>query len=716
MRFPNHRYLGPGNSLNIGAPVDIDDAIAEKHDIEYDKIVERSDKNFKEDIFAADRKAIGDFTSDAITNLNWHSAVGALGLGTKHIVEKLTNNIIYPGMSNIRLTLQEGTQKKPWFAYKYNKGKRATDNSGNKPNKRSKNIEPIQDQNKSNQAPMSTEQDGTSSAMDTANVQGDQGVSSFSGGNSAASGTGAGLRGAVALPSGIKNGGHSGFREYTKEYFFRIASEPAELRKTTDLNGSTNNWCRYNLHDIPVHMLGFYLSHEEILELQRHTRATIIRAECKVFNRTARLPFNTNQTVSSIGNNNVGVYALVMENLRKKRVGRLPNQGAFITDKIWGKHVSQLSLTNAWTQNLSDISASFVERNLSNKFEYRLPDTESPVGQENYLHFRPHMFPWANFVKTRRNASMVEGLLEEWAYEPKCGVIASNDLYSYIPNGSLGVGTNTVPTKPTMVKNIETFMNASYATSDLNTSATEPYGAYLPSQSTIGWEIHRGVTNNHHANLLIDDHHVQDHNGNVGGEIPTLVIGMEPVLNKDLTNVEAFMPIHIQVRLIVKVDLGVDYVFPWGGNFNIPNFMNPVRSLVVHRSTGQYEARSSENYFPAYGEVETSEVQRHPVSAPILPTTSNKDKHSGEKHIKDIENERLENEKDLHKVYKNLKAYNLITKEQQDVLDVFEKESNSSRKRRHVDEIIEDVDSDDDLQTQEKIKIDNVMKKLFNKT
>lgn len=88
MNFPG--YLGPGNKLKIGIPVDTDDEIAQVHDNEYH--IAQS----KIDIWNADRKAIRSFYNDARSNLNWHSAIGAAGLGIKHLAEKATNSVIYP--------------------------------------------------------------------------------------------------------------------------------------------------------------------------------------------------------------------------------------------------------------------------------------------------------------------------------------------------------------------------------------------------------------------------------------------------------------------------------------------------------------------------------------------------------------------------------------------------------------------------------------------
>lgn len=88
--FPGHRYLGPGNPLDNGEPVDEDDRIAQDHDQAYSRAESDSD------IFAADRSSFGAFTSDFLHTGNWHSALGAAGLGVKNLVEeKILGRTLY---------------------------------------------------------------------------------------------------------------------------------------------------------------------------------------------------------------------------------------------------------------------------------------------------------------------------------------------------------------------------------------------------------------------------------------------------------------------------------------------------------------------------------------------------------------------------------------------------------------------------------------------
>lgn len=88
--FPGHNYLGPGNDLNSGEPVDSDDVIARAHDKSY------HEAECNSDIYRADEIAIFAFLFDCIHNRNWHSALGAICLSFKNCTERLFNTVFYP--------------------------------------------------------------------------------------------------------------------------------------------------------------------------------------------------------------------------------------------------------------------------------------------------------------------------------------------------------------------------------------------------------------------------------------------------------------------------------------------------------------------------------------------------------------------------------------------------------------------------------------------
>lgn len=88
--FPGHNYLGPGNDLDSGVPVDSDDAIAREHDKAYEQA------ECKSDIYVADDNAIFAFILDWLQYKNWHSVLGAICLSFKTCTERLFDTVFYP--------------------------------------------------------------------------------------------------------------------------------------------------------------------------------------------------------------------------------------------------------------------------------------------------------------------------------------------------------------------------------------------------------------------------------------------------------------------------------------------------------------------------------------------------------------------------------------------------------------------------------------------
>lgn len=89
--LPYHNYIGPGNTLDRGDPIDVDDAIAQQHDLAYSKA------KTPEEIREADRIAIEAFDDDFKKTGNWHSKVGSFGLGAKHSIEGIIG-VKYPSL------------------------------------------------------------------------------------------------------------------------------------------------------------------------------------------------------------------------------------------------------------------------------------------------------------------------------------------------------------------------------------------------------------------------------------------------------------------------------------------------------------------------------------------------------------------------------------------------------------------------------------------
>lgn len=87
--LPGHKYIGPGNSLNRGTPVDQDDRIAYHHDQLY------AATPAERDVYHIDEASALQFDKDWQENGNIHSFIGKLGLSTKTNIERYTG-ILYP--------------------------------------------------------------------------------------------------------------------------------------------------------------------------------------------------------------------------------------------------------------------------------------------------------------------------------------------------------------------------------------------------------------------------------------------------------------------------------------------------------------------------------------------------------------------------------------------------------------------------------------------
>ncbi|AAQ99109.1 unknown [Neodiprion lecontei nucleopolyhedrovirus] len=84
-----HRYLGIGNELYCGEPIDEDDKIAFYHDLDYTLATSA------DDIMLADQTAVQKFF--ALRNI--HGLIAGSLLHLKYIIEKRLGRIIYPNIN-----------------------------------------------------------------------------------------------------------------------------------------------------------------------------------------------------------------------------------------------------------------------------------------------------------------------------------------------------------------------------------------------------------------------------------------------------------------------------------------------------------------------------------------------------------------------------------------------------------------------------------------
>lgn len=406
------------------------------------------------------------------------------------------------------------------------------------------------------------------------------GSSSSAGGGSSS----AGVRGTVPLWSGIRQGPQLSTRVYKKEYLFRLVNEAVEIQCVA-LSNSTNGLrsIRYPFHDIPVNMLGFYLSKAEIKELMRFTRCEVESVNVQIYNKTGCLNFETASSTSNIGNNNVGIYLCELSpDILNKRTGVLPNQGIFIHEKCWGNASEGAANAFAWSNSVSGLGAQYVRRNMDNKFEYNTYQQIQNFGTTGTAY--NHGLPYFNinpFIDKRVNASMTEGLFTNYSYKPKKGLVAGNffgKLYGHVDNAN-GHYVLKNGHMPLMERHVDTSFQSKFGLLS-NTSgqaATIGSGGYTQSAMMLG--RFTNYTENDYENIQLDDPIFFGKNVQ-----PPLIIGIEPLttsLNDKWEAVKAFVDITIHVELVLKIQQGVDYINSNTESTIIPDFQNPEYVPVV---------------------------------------------------------------------------------------------------------------------------------------
>nr|QTZ83186.1 MAG: putative VP1 [Periparus ater parvoviridae sp.] len=93
LTLPGYKYLGPGNSTNLGTPNNEVDAIAYWHDKAYEHA------KSKNEIFDADKWARKHFGDEFYKHPSVGAALGWIGMGTKNIIEEnIIGDSVYPSM------------------------------------------------------------------------------------------------------------------------------------------------------------------------------------------------------------------------------------------------------------------------------------------------------------------------------------------------------------------------------------------------------------------------------------------------------------------------------------------------------------------------------------------------------------------------------------------------------------------------------------------
>ena len=616
--YPNHRYLGPGNPIDNGTPVDNADRIAQVHDIEYNSA------RTKEDIFESDTRAIQSFKSDFLAKPNLPSLVGLVGLGVKNTVEQsLLNTTIYPNNLPGRMPFPKrgtaGFYKATSFINKRNAARKLkgvggpsgtkrgapTDGEGDDSNKALKES----DAQAAGKAAGTTVQDSPSYSPDSRHgemdpesgaaalsapdmdepMQLDAAYADGSGGIGLRSGAG-GMRGTAILPTGLRDPCGHYTRTYTKQYKLRLFNSSIEARSIST-HITAGNQIRYPYHDLPVDYVGFYFSPDELAELSHYTQVNITDCEVSVSNKTAVLFFETAASTSTIGNNNVGVYlAQIDPAVTSCRTGMSNNDLQHDMQHIfWGTHFNALNLGTAWSAaDLNKLSAQFVVHNYDNRFEYyseNITDQASnTVGRKHgYI---PHAFPIQDFIVQRRNSSMEEGQFLSWKYKPQHGLIFHK--FDQMVNGSnLGRSAFTLenqnqPNHPGVNSALFQGGSASHSVYQTLDTPTPIMCHDVPvAHDKRDW-----------FRMPIDNKNMSGHSG---APVPGCILGIESLYSQKSANtapelVRCYVDIIVDVACKVKIRQGVDYIraYELNGNWERPHPATTYRTTrLLTKTPGQ---------------------------------------------------------------------------------------------------------------------------------
>lgn len=399
--FPGHRYLGPGNPLDNGEPVDSDDKIAQIHDTEY------SQAKTKTDIFQSDQKAISAFSRDFILNRNWHSGVGALGLGIKYGTEKVLDHVLYPtGMNN------EATPTKK------RKGDEVSpEDSPQKPSTSSAVGDPAQP------APATIDDPMTGGAM-----TGGASSGSMGGGN------------VNDLFHGEAQEQQWQQRVYQKTYRWTLNSTlPSYLKPS--VAASDVLYKPGSLYSMPVHAIWTYLSPQEFTDLLNFPMVKCNGVQMEIYSLGIRLPFTTNEAASVTANAS-SQYPIVKMSDAFAKAYRMQMDGVELTsirNKMVGDTAQEWAVADNYSSTFSNLSARSTSR------EYTM-ETVLNMNEGAYSRAQGGTARFANsygtpntheFVEQSLNGTTNLGKVFEYTYKP------INNTVQCISTHNMRVGRST---------------------------------------------------------------------------------------------------------------------------------------------------------------------------------------------------------------------------------------------------------------------------------
>lgn len=403
MLFPKHKYLGPGNPVPNGPPVDNDDWIAYVHDVAYTKTTT------PEDVRQADREAIASFSEDWKQNNNWHSLIGAAGLGAKYLGESMVG--VQYGVSS-----------------PHRKRNREADSEAG-PSKRVPRT-PTYENDDTDGGSVNTISSRSASANNSSNGSAPSSQERYprAGPGSGSGSTGAMGMATVPIFSGIIQTPNVAHFTYNKEYrFFMVSSKTKAVAKAPDADRYVH-FIPGSVHDIPWDRVQLYLSPREIFFLRTNfTKVICNKVDVEVHTLGVRLPFETNAGVSTTANANVQMPIFELFNCDQyyPTNTKAENIEDFLNkcrgDSIYRGNEAAINL-----EVFPNLSAMTETRKMNNPLEILLPRLRRTNQDGNVVDAmrEQHNEPLMTQVMTKvLNGSNHLGLAFKHDYEPSNGVL-----------------------------------------------------------------------------------------------------------------------------------------------------------------------------------------------------------------------------------------------------------------------------------------------------
>lgn len=436
LTVPRHNYLGPGNPLNNGEPVDKDDAIARVHDNEY------SVARHQQDIFDSDWKAVKEFGRDFVANSNFHSLLGAAGLGVKTGVERTLGQVLYPsGMSKRLRTNSNNSGEIDDDARQINNEATPEKHyrgvaAGGSPSVSSSAVgDPAQPGPSIQAPPVSAESSGESAiSIDGDMSSAEKSSGSMGGGN------------VMQMWAGSPQEQQWQTRHYHKTYRWTCNSTLPSYQKPAVVTSPTY-FKPGSLYNMPVQRVSTFLSPQEFEDLGNFPIVKCNGVSMDIHSLGIRLPFTT-ASATSVTANASAQYPIVKikEDFGKYHLLHEDNTQVLDTrSKMIGDTAQNWPASDTFTETFPNLSSRTTSREFTEELIVNMNENAYNAtggGAQRFLNSygTPNMHEW---IETSLNGTTNLGKVFSYSYKPKKNILQTVAVHN-LRIGTLATTTANV--------------------------------------------------------------------------------------------------------------------------------------------------------------------------------------------------------------------------------------------------------------------------------